>query len=216
MLRRQRSSATTLQNTHHFKRWKAELKEVCDFRYLGSWVNSSEQDIKIRKALAWKSLNDMKKIWRSNMSRKVKISFYLATVESVLLYGCVAWTLTPALERALNGCYMRMLRAALNISWQDQVTNSILYCELPQVGNKLVAWRMQLAGHCQRHPELPTHRTILWEPNHRYRRQERPRQTYVDILKRDSCVVATSELASLMKDQKTWGRHVRARLRPPK
>jgi len=41
-------------------------------------------------------------------------SFFQATVETVLLYGCEAWTLTPTLERSLNGCYTRMLRAALN------------------------------------------------------------------------------------------------------
>ena len=28
------------------------LKEVADFKYLGSWVESTEADIKIRKALA--------------------------------------------------------------------------------------------------------------------------------------------------------------------
>ena len=30
------------------------LKAVNDFKYLGSWVNSSEQDLKVRKALAWR------------------------------------------------------------------------------------------------------------------------------------------------------------------
>ena len=33
------------------------LKEANDFKYLGSWVNSSEQDLKVRKALAWKAVN---------------------------------------------------------------------------------------------------------------------------------------------------------------
>ena len=35
------------------------LKGVNYFKYLGAWVKSSEQDIKIRKALAWKALNGM-------------------------------------------------------------------------------------------------------------------------------------------------------------
>ena len=38
------------------------LEEVEDFKYLGSWVNSSERDIKTRKALAWKALNSMKRV----------------------------------------------------------------------------------------------------------------------------------------------------------
>ena len=35
------------------------LKEVKDFKYPGSWVNSSEQDLKGRKSLAWKEMNGM-------------------------------------------------------------------------------------------------------------------------------------------------------------
>ena len=30
-----------------------------DFKYLGSWINSSEKDIKLRKALAWNALHSM-------------------------------------------------------------------------------------------------------------------------------------------------------------
>ena len=35
---------------------------------------------------------------------------FVATVESVLLYGAETWTLTANQERALNGVYARMLR----------------------------------------------------------------------------------------------------------
>jgi hypothetical protein len=38
------------------------LKEVDDFKYLGSWVESTEADIKVRKALAWRALNKMSSI----------------------------------------------------------------------------------------------------------------------------------------------------------
>ena len=44
-----------------------DLKEVKDFKYLGSWVNSTEQDLKVRKALAWKALNGMASAWSSNL-----------------------------------------------------------------------------------------------------------------------------------------------------
>ena len=63
------------------------LKEVNDFKYLGSWVNSTEQDLKVRKALAWRALNGMASVWNSNLPRQIKLSFFYATVESVLLYG---------------------------------------------------------------------------------------------------------------------------------
>ena len=39
-----------------------QLKEVNDFIYLGSWVDSTAEDILIRKGLAWAVANKMKEI----------------------------------------------------------------------------------------------------------------------------------------------------------
>ena len=33
------------------------LECVSDYKYLGSWIGSTEKDVKIRKALAWKASN---------------------------------------------------------------------------------------------------------------------------------------------------------------
>ena len=62
-----------------------------DFKYLGSWVKDSEKDLNIRKALAWKALNNMTKVGKSNMSISLSGRFFI-TVESILLYGCEEWT----------------------------------------------------------------------------------------------------------------------------
>ena len=40
------------------------LEQKDDFKYLGSLADSSEKDIGIRKALAWKAINDMSKLWK--------------------------------------------------------------------------------------------------------------------------------------------------------
>ena len=45
-----------------------ELREVQDLNYLGSHIACTESDIRARIGKAWKGLNDMKKMWRSNMS----------------------------------------------------------------------------------------------------------------------------------------------------
>ena len=50
-----------------------EIKRVEDFKYLGSFIMSSEKDIKIRKAKAWTALNDMSEIWKSDISHHVKV-----------------------------------------------------------------------------------------------------------------------------------------------
>ncbi|CAM4576982.1 unnamed protein product [Leuciscus chuanchicus] len=164
------------------------LKEVEDFKYLGTWVNSTEQDLKVRKALAWRALNGMNSVWNSNLSRQIKLSFFYATVESVLLYGSECWTLNPTLEKSLDGCYTRMLRAVLNISKSAHVTNKILYEGVPRVSNKIAVRRMRLAGHCRRHREL-------------------------DILKRDAGAKGTNELARCMENRDDWRQRWKARLR---
>jgi hypothetical protein len=191
------------------------LKEVDDFKYLGSWMDSTDADILRRKALAWRALNNMTKIWKSHMSRQVKLSLFLATVESILLYGCETWTMTKALEKSLDGCYTRMLSAVLNISWRQHMSNDELYGELPRASNKIAARRMELAGHCYRHPELATSRLILWEPGHGHRQRGRQRMTYVDVMRRDANAETSSELASCMKNREDWKIRARARLRPP-
>ena len=193
----------------------AELKRVGDFKYLGSWVESTEKDLKIRRALAWQALNKMGNIWKSNMSRNTKIRLFRATVESVLLYGCEAWTMTPALEKALNGCYTRMLRTVLDLKWYQHVPNSELYRNMNKVGDIVAARRMQLAGHCFRHKELPASDLILWAPVHGMRTRGRRRINYIDVLKRDTGVENEGELAMSMTNRDVWRVHVHARLRPP-
>ena len=191
------------------------LEEVEDFKYLGSWVNSSERDIKTRKALAWKALNSMKRVWKSNVSNELKTRLFIATVESVLLYGCESWTFTSALERSLDGCYTRMLRAALNISWQSFVPNEELYGTLPRISDK-VAWRrLGLAGHCFRHKELLAGELVLWEPTHGRRGRGRPSATFIDTLKRDLGTDDKLELEVCMTNQEDWRARRAARLRPP-
>ena len=80
-----------------------EIERSEDFKYLGSHVMSSSKDIKVRKGKAWKALNDLSKIWKSDIARQVKARFFFATVESILLYGCETWTLTPSMEKSLDG-----------------------------------------------------------------------------------------------------------------
>ena len=36
---------------------------------------------------AWKALNKMEKIWKSNLKKDLKVGFFRATVDSLLLYG---------------------------------------------------------------------------------------------------------------------------------
>ena len=93
------------------------MKLVDKFTYLGSSVSSTEKDIDIRLTKAWTAIDRLSIIWKSNLTDKMKRSFFQAAVVSILLYGCTIWTLTKRLEKELDGNYTRMLRAILNRSW---------------------------------------------------------------------------------------------------
>ena len=138
----------------------------------------------------------------SNMSKDLKIRFFIATIESILLYGCESWALSKAQEKSLDGTYTRMLRKALNIHWSSHIPNQQLYGDLPAVSNKIASRRLQLAGHCYRHPELSTQKLVLWEPTHGHRGRGRPNTTYIDTLKRDTGAFEASEIAALMADKR--------------
>ena len=94
------------------------LKLVDKFSYLGSSVASTEKDIDTRLIKAWTAINRLSIIWKSDLTDKMKRSFFQAAVTSILLYGCTTWTLTKWLEKKLDGNYTRMLRAILNKSWR--------------------------------------------------------------------------------------------------
>ena len=97
----------------------ASLKLVDKFTYLGSSVSSTEKDIDTRLTKAWTAIDRLSIIWKSDLTDKMKRSFFQAAVVSILLYGCTTWTLTKRLERRLDGNYTRMLRAVLNKSWRQ-------------------------------------------------------------------------------------------------
>ena len=94
------------------------LKLVDKFTYLGTSVSSTEKDIDMRLTKAWTAIDKISIIWKSDLTDKMKCSFFQAAVVSILLYGCTTWTLTKRLEKKLDGNYMIMLRAVLNKSWR--------------------------------------------------------------------------------------------------
>ena len=94
------------------------LKLVDKFTFLGSSVSSTEKDIDTRLTKAWTAIDMLSIIWKSDLTDKMKRSFFQAAVVSILLYGCTTWTLTKQLKKKLDGNYTRMLRAILNKSWR--------------------------------------------------------------------------------------------------
>ena len=130
----------------------AKLSQVDDFQYLGSWKDQTTKDLEIRKAKAWAASNKLTVVWKSSLSRDLRIRFFTASVESVLLYWSENLTLTTALEKHLDGCHTKILRAALKVSCNDHISNKELYRDLFPISTRLSlkVRRLQFSGHCWR------------------------------------------------------------------
>ena len=184
------------------------LKLVDKFTYLGSSVESTEKDIETRLTKAWTAINRLSTIWKSDLTDKMKRSFFQAAVTSILLYGCTTWTLTKRLEKKLDGNYTRMLRAILNKSWQQHPTRHQLYGHLPPITKSIQVRRTRHAGHCWRSRDELIRDVLLWIPTHGRAKAGRPARTYIQQLCEDTGC-CPEDLPRAMNDREEWRERVR-------
>ena len=141
------------------------LKLVDKFIYQGSSDSSNETDIDTWLAKTWTANDRLSVIWKSDLTDKMRRSFFQASIVSILLYGCTTWTLTKWMEKKLDGNYTRMLRAILNMSWRQHPTKQQLYGHLPSITKTIKIRRTRHAGHCWSRDELISD-VLLWTATH--------------------------------------------------
>ena len=183
------------------------LKLVDKFTYLGSGVASTEKDIDTRLTKAWKAINRLSIIWKSDLTDKMKRSFFQAAVTSILLYGCTTWTLKKRLEK-LDGNYTRMLRAILNKFWRQHPTRHKLYGHLPPITKTIQVRRTRRAGHCWGSRDELISDVLLWTPTHGRAKAGRPARTYLQQLCEDTGC-CPEDLPREMNDREEWRERVR-------
>ena len=181
------------------------LRLVDKFTYLGSSISSTEKDIDTRLTKAWAAIDRLSIIWKSNLTDKMKRSFFQAAVVSILLYGCTTRTLTKRLEKKLDGNYTRMLRAILNRSWQQHPTRRQLYGHLPPITKTI---RTRHAGHCWRSKDEIVSDVLRWTPAYGQSKAGRPARTYIQQLC-DDTGCNPEDLPEAMNDRETWRERVR-------
>ena len=157
---------------------------------------------------AWTAINRLSIIWKSDLTDKMKRSFFQAAVTSILLYGCTTWTLTKRLEKKLDGNYTRMLRAILNKSWRQHPTRHQLYGHLPPVTKTIQVRRTRHAGHCWRSRDELIRDVLLWIPTHGRVKAGRPARTYIQQLCEDTGC-CPEDLPRAMNDREEWRERVR-------
>ena len=113
---------------------------------LGTCVSSTEKRHRHTANEASTVIDILSIIWKSDLTDKMKCSFFQAAIVSILLYGSTTWTLTKWLEKKLDGNYTRMLRAILNKSRRQHPTKHQLYGHLPPITKTIQARRTRHAG----------------------------------------------------------------------
>ena len=181
------------------------LKLVDKFTYLGRSVSSTEKDIDTRLTKAWTAIDRLSIIWKSDLTDKIRHSFFQAAVVSILLYGCTTWMLTKRLKKKkkLNGNYTRMLRAILNKSWRQHPTRHQLYGHLPPITKTIQVRRTRHAGHCWRSKDELNSDVLLWPPAYGQAKAGRPARTYIQQLCGDTGC-SPEDLPNAMNDREKW------------
>ena len=184
------------------------LKLVDKFTYLGSSFSSTEKDIDTRLTKAWTAINRLSIIWKSDLTDKMKRSFFQAAVVSILLYGCTIWTLTKRLEKKLDGNYTRMLWAILDKSCWQHPKRHQLYGHLPPIMKTIQVRRTRHAGHCWRSRYELISDVLLWTPTYGRAKVGRPARTYFQQLCEDTGW-SLENLPEAMNDRENWREKIR-------
>ena len=87
--------------------------------------------INTQQAKVWAAIDRLSIISKSNLTDKIKRSFFQAAVVLILLYRCTTWTLKEHIERNLDGNYTEILRAILNLFWREHPTKQQMYGQQP-------------------------------------------------------------------------------------
>ena len=151
---------------------------------------------------AWTAIDKLSILWKSDLTDKMKRSFFQAAVMSILLYGCTTWTLTKRLEKKLDSNYTRMLWAILNKSWWQHPTR-----HLPPITKTIQVRWTRHAGHCWRSRDKLISDVLLWTPTYGQAKAGRPARTCIQQLYEDmGC--SFEDLPEAMNDREKWRERV--------
>ena len=138
----------------------------------------------------------------------MKRSFFQASVVSILLFGGTIRTLTKRLEKKLDGNYIRMLQAILNMFLRQHPTKLQLYGHLPPITKTIKVRRTKHAGHCWRSGDELISDVFLWTPSHGQAKAGRPARTYIQqVCENTGC--NPEDQPEPMNNREEWRERVR-------
>jgi hypothetical protein len=155
------------------------LETVTSFRYLGSEISIDAKahtevlSRKTRTAAAFSQLDSV--LWRSHdVTERIKLRVYVASVRSVLLFGCETWPLKAADLQQLAVYDRRCLRRLLGFTMWDHISNEELQGRsgLPSIEQLVRIRSLTWFGHVTRMSDERLPRRALWaRPRAAWRRR---------------------------------------------
>ena len=147
-------------------------------------------------------------IWKSDLTDKMKRSFFQAVIMLILLYGCTTWMLTKRMEKKLDSNYTRTLQAILNKSWRQHPIKQQLYGHLLCIMKTIKIRWTRYAGHWWRSRDELVSNVPLWTPSHGRAIAGRSVQTYIQQLCADmEC--SPEDLLKAIDYREGWRERVR-------
>ena len=190
----------------HTKRWQSETNWQLHLRRKQCLINWDKHRRATSKA--WTANDSLSVIWKSDLTDKMKRSFFQAAIVSILLYGCPPWMLTKRMEKKLDGNYTRMQRSILIKSWRQHPTKQQLYGHLIIITKTIQVRQTRHAGHYWRSRDKLISDLLLWTLSHGRAKAGWLAQTNIQKLCEDAGCIP-EDLPEAMNDREGWRERVR-------
>ena len=184
------------------------IRQVDEFKYLGSMMSTSHADLNVRRGQAWSAFWSMKTLWRAkDVTLDLKIRIFKTTCLSILLYGSEAWSINKAMTSRINSFATSCYRYMLSIKRTDRVRNDAVMEKTGQIPLSVTVKQRQLSwlGHILRSdPEgIPRKYALYWPP-HGQRKRGRPRLLYHKYIQDMTGHDSTDEIICAAQDRDGW------------
>ena len=174
---------------------RGSLKLVDKFTYLRSSVSSTEKYINTRLAKAWRAIDRLSVIWKSNLSDKLKRNFFPSS-------GCVntdIWMDYVDAGKSLTA----ITRECYELYWTSPGGNTDKTAAVPPVTRTILIRRARLARHYRKNMDDLISDVLQWTPSHGREKFGRLARTYPQQLSADMRW-SLKDLPEAMDDKDEW------------
>ena len=122
------------------------------YNYLGLPTLSPKVVIRQRFAATWSAIGKLRPVFHSTEPDALKIKLVKSAIETIAAYAQESLPLNPTTSNMLDAGHRQMIRAALGINWQNNITNEEGYAKsiLLPFSQTVIKRRLRLIGHSLR------------------------------------------------------------------